>query len=111
MQTQPVHEHINAMGKRLQNGLAQVFSEAGIPCLISSMPAIFSITFGIDKNDDARDWGKADSKLYKKLAANVLEQGVLIDEDPREPFCLCYSHTEQDIDYTIEAFRKAVKAL
>ncbi len=111
MQTQPVHEHINAMGKRLQNGLAQVFSGAGIPCLISSIPAIFSITFGIDKNDDARDWGKADSKLYKKLAANVLEQGVLIDEDPREPFCLCYSHTEQDIDYTIEAFRKAVKAL
>ena len=111
MQTQDVHKHIDAMGTRLQKGLAQVFSEAGIPCLISSLPSIFSLTFCLEKNEDARDWGKADSGLYKKLAAKVFEKGVLIDEDPREPFCLCYSHSEADIDFTIEAFRQAVKEL
>ncbi len=111
MQRENVHGHINAMGTRLQQGLAKVFADAGLKCLISSMPAIFSVTFGIDKNDDARDWGKADSATYAKLARSVLEQGILIDEDPREPFCLSYSHTEADIDYTIEAFRKAVNQL
>ena len=82
-----------------------------INAVVSSIPSIFSVTFGLEKNEDARDWGKADSGLYKKLAAKVFEKGVLIDEDPREPFCLCYSHSEADIDFTIEAFRQAVKEL
>lgn len=111
MSTQDVHEYIEMLGIRLQNGLKAIFKKAGIPCLISSMPAIFSVSFGIDSNLDAREWGKADTELYKRFSAKAFENGILIDEDPREPFCLSYSHTEKDIDDTLEVFEKIVSTL
>ena len=111
MSTQDVHEYIEMLGIRLQNGLKAIFKKAGIPCLISSMPAIFSVSFGIDSNLDAREWGKADTELYKRFSAKAFENGILIDEDPREPFCLSYSHTEKDIDDTLEVFEKIVNTL
>lgn len=111
MSSENVHGHIEAMGTRLQKGLKEIFEKAGIPCLISSMPAIFSVSFGLESNLDAREWGKADTGLYKKIAARALEEGILIDEDPREPFCLSYSHTEKDIDNTLEIFDKIVRTL
>ena len=32
------------------------------------------------------------------------------DHDPREPWFLCYSHGDTEIDRTLETFREAVKA-
>ena len=111
MSTQNVHGYIDAMGSRLQNGLRAIFKKAGIPCLLSSMPAIFSVSFGIESNLDAREWAKADASIYKKIAARAFEKGILIDEDPREPFCMSYSHTEKDIDDTLEIFDEIVRTL
>lgn len=75
------------------------------------MPAIFSVSFGIESNLDAREWAKADASIYKKIAARAFEKGILIDEDPREPFCMSYSHTEKDIDDTLEIFDEIVRTL
>ncbi len=111
MRTQNVHGHIDAMGTRLQQGLDRVFKAAGINCMLSSIPSIFSMSFDIDVNHDARDWSRANAKLYKHIAEELFDMGILIDEDPREPFCLSYSHTEADIDFTIDAVEKAVKKL
>ncbi len=111
MKREPVHTHIDKMGTLLIQGLQGVFDKAGINCVFSSIPSIFSMSFDLEINDDARSWGKANGALYKKLAEDVLEMGILIDEDPREPFCVCYSHTESDIQKTVEAFAKAVKNL
>jgi len=35
---------------------------------------------------------------------------VMPDHDAREPWFLCYSHSDKDIDDTLTAFRDAVKA-
>lgn len=111
MRDEPVHEQIDRQGKRLMAGLGAAFQAAGIPCLISSIPSIFSVSLGITENKDAREWSKADMGRYKKMAEMAFEQGVLIDEDPREPFCLCYSHTDEDIDRTIEILSGIIKQL
>ncbi len=111
MRGRDVHGHIDRMGTRLQNGLDKIFKQAGISCMISSIPSIFSISFNLKENKDARDWSRADMGMYRRIAEKAFEMGVLIDEDPREPFCLSYSHTEADIDATLEVFSNAVKEL
>ena len=98
---QPVIETTRRLGTRLQDGLRNIFDEAGIPALISAHPAIFTLSFGVDQVRDARDWGKSNTLYYRKMMAGLLAHGVLIDENPREPFCLCYSHTEEDIERTL----------
>ncbi|MDR3295907.1 MAG: aspartate aminotransferase family protein, partial [Clostridiales Family XIII bacterium] len=109
MATEDVHGHIDKMGKKLQDGLTHIFRAAKIDCLISPIPGIFSVSFGISQNRDAREWGKADEAYYRKLAAKAFAQGILLDEDPREPWCLSYSHTEADIDETLKIIEKIVK--
>ena len=111
MSAEKVHEKIEKLGSRLQRGFEDIFERVGIPCMVSSMPAIFSVSFGIQSNLDAREWGKADGDLYKKIAARAFERGILIDEDPREPFCLSYSHSEKDIDDTLEIFQEIVREI
>jgi glutamate-1-semialdehyde 2,1-aminomutase len=111
MKNEDVHGHIDALGAMLRKGIAECFKEAGVQCLISSIPSIFSVSLGLEKNREARDWAKADSGLYKRFAAKLLERGVLLDEDPREPWCTSYSHTESDIDFTLTAVREALKEI
>jgi len=39
----------------------------------------------------------------------LIERGVMPDSDGREPWFLCYSHSEEDIAETLAAFEEAVK--
>lgn len=111
LQEQPVFEHINRLGKRLQAGLKDIFAEAGLPVLISPHPGIFTISVGVESTSDARDWAASDSVFYKKMVDQVLARGILIDEDPREPWCLCYSHSGNDVDQTLEIVNQVVRGL
>ena len=106
---QPVIETISRLGKRLQDGLKEIFDQADIPVLISPHPAIFTLSFGVEQVRDARDWGKSNSFYYHKLMKGLLSRGILIDEDSREPWCLCYSHREEDIDHTLSIVNDVVR--
>ena len=109
LKNQPVHEKLFKLGKRLQAGLLQIFGQAGIPVLLSQLPPIFTVSFGIEQLRDARDWSKSNKKYYHLVMEELLARGILIDEDPREPWCTCYSHSEQDIDRTLNIVEDVVK--
>ncbi len=109
IQREDVHGHLNKVGSKLQTGLQNIFDEAKIPVFISRHPSIFSVSIGIEENWDARDWGESDKTMYKKISEEALSRGVFLDEDPREPLCVSYSHTENDIDMTLEIMKEVVR--
>jgi glutamate-1-semialdehyde aminotransferase len=41
--------------------------------------------------------------------AALYERGVMPDYDAREPWFLCYSHSEADIDETLNAMEDAMR--
>ena len=75
---------------------------------ILGFPMAFAI--GTDKVTCQRDWNETEKELYLDIIDALIERGVMPDHDAREPWFLCYSHSEQDIDETLTAFREAVKA-
>ncbi|PWH13221.1 MAG: aspartate aminotransferase family protein [Anaerolineae bacterium] len=109
MQREPVFETIHARGTRLMNGLKEIFDENGIQAVVSGYPAMFSFAVGIDSMTCQRDWAESDRALYLRWAEAAMERGVMPDYDPREPWFLCYSHTEADIDRTLEVYADVVK--
>lgn len=111
LNSQPILETISERGRRLQAGLRELFQKAGIPVVISQHPAIFSISLGVQQVINARDWARSDRARYQQLAAALLKRGILVDEDSREPWCLCYSHSEADIAITLEAVEDALREL
>ncbi len=111
LQREPVLKTIEKRGRRLMDGISQIFTEESIPHCMNGYPAMFSYAVGVEKITDQRSWEASEKEYYLALAEALMEHGVMPEHDPREPWFLCYSHGEKDIDDTLTAFRAAVKTV
>jgi glutamate-1-semialdehyde 2,1-aminomutase len=109
MQEKPILKTIEKRGKRLMDGLKEIFEDNDIPVVFSGYPAMFSFAFGVDKVTCQRDWAGSDETFYLQLTEKAIERGVMPDHDAREPWFLCYSHGEADIDETLNVYAEIVK--
>jgi glutamate-1-semialdehyde 2,1-aminomutase len=111
LQREPVLKTIETRGKRLMEGIHKIFYEAGIPVCMNGYPAMFSFAIGVEKVTDQRTWNESEKEYYLALIEAMIARGVMPDHDPREPWFLCYSHSEADIDTTLSVVRESVKAV
>lgn len=111
LQERPVLKTIAKRGTKLMDGLRDIFAENNIPAVFNGYPSMFAFALGVDSVTCQRDWSLSDENLYLRLVGLGIERGVLPDYDPREPWFLCYSHSEADIDETLNIFADIVKQL
>ncbi len=111
LQREPVLKTIEMRGKRLMDGIRSIFTEAGIPVCMNGYPAMFSFAIGVEKVSDQRSWNESEKEYYLALIEAMIARGVMPDHDPREPWFLCYSHSETDIDTTLNVVRDSVKTV
>jgi glutamate-1-semialdehyde aminotransferase len=78
---------------------------------MNGYPAMFSFAVGVEKVTDQRSWNKSEKEYYLALVEAMIDHGVMPDHDPREPWFLCYSHSDSDIDTTLTVVREAVKTV
>lgn len=109
LKSQPVLKTIQKRGQRLMDGLKEIFEENDIPVAITGYPAMFSFSIGTDAITCQRDWAKTDHEMYLTLVEKAIEKGVMPDHDAREPWFLCYSHSDADIDETLNVYADVVK--
>jgi glutamate-1-semialdehyde aminotransferase len=72
---------------------------------------MFSFAVGIEKPTCQREWSQSDQDYYLRLVDAAMERGVMPDHDAREPWFLCYSHSDADIDETLTVFADIVKTV
>ncbi len=96
-------------GERLMDGLRDILTENSIPFVMSGYPAMFSFALGVESVTCQRDWSVSDQEFYLKLTEMAIERGVMPDHDAREPWFLCYSHSDADIDETLNVYADVVK--
>jgi glutamate-1-semialdehyde 2,1-aminomutase len=111
LQSQPILETIARRGQRLMDGLKKVFEAAGMPATFRGHPSMFSFSFGAETATCQREWDRSDKQLYLRLVEAAVERGVMPDHDPREPWFLCYAHSEADIDETLNVMADAVRTV
>ncbi len=109
LKERPILETIQKRGSRLKDGLKDIFEENGLPIAMNGYPAMFSFAIGIEQVTCQRDWDQSDKDLYIKLQEMAMERGVMADHDAREPWFLCYEHSEADIDDTLSVYAEIVK--
>lgn len=110
LKEKPILKTIAERGARLMAGIDQILTEEGLVHCVNGYPAMFTYAIGVEKVTSQRTWNQSDHDLYIKIIDALMERGVMPDRDAREPWFLCYSHTDQDIDETLTVFRDAVKA-
>ncbi|MEW6030562.1 MAG: guanitoxin biosynthesis PLP-dependent transaminase GntE [Chloroflexota bacterium] len=111
LQTKPILKSIEGRGKRLMDGLKEIFEDNDIPAVFSGYPAMFSFAIGVDKVTCQRDWSQSDQVMYEALIEKAISRGVMPDYDAREPWFLCYSHSDADIDETLNVYAEIVKSV
>jgi glutamate-1-semialdehyde 2,1-aminomutase len=109
LETQPILETIKKRGEVLMTGIGEILTEAGIPHAITGVPAMFGIVLGVEQEPrDFRDYFKGDGELFEKIAIELIHRGVQPDSDAREPWFLCYSLSEEDVNETLNVFNDSV---
>jgi len=111
IQNQPILETIARRGRRLMDGIKTIFDNAGIPVCMSGHPAMFSFAVGVERVTCQREWDKSDQGYYLRLVEAAIERGIMPDHDPREPWYLCYSHSDADIDGTLNVMAEVVRTV
>lgn len=112
LEKQPILETIGRRGQRLMAGMAQVMSAVGLPHAFMGPPQMFGFVLGIDRAPtNYRDALDTDMKLYEAIMMEMIQRGAMPEPDNREPWFLCYDHTDEIIDETLNIFEDAVKAV
>jgi glutamate-1-semialdehyde 2,1-aminomutase len=109
LKSKPILKTIEKRGQRLMEGLKEIFDENDIPSVFTGYPAMFSFSLNTDSVTCQRDWAKSDHELYIQLADKAIARGVMPDRDAREPWFLCYEHSDADIDETLNIYAEAAK--
>jgi glutamate-1-semialdehyde 2,1-aminomutase len=112
LEKEPIIKSINKRGKRLMDGIGEIFTKAGIPHYMTGLPPMFSFILGVDEEPtEFREYCQGDDALYERLSFALIDRGVMPDCDGREPWFLCYAHDDDIVAETLTAFEDAVKAV
>ena len=104
------YDRLERLASRLEDGLRRVARDAKIPhCLqrVGSMLTLFFADGPVRNYDDAR---RSDLPLFGRFFWELLARGVYFPCSQFEAAFLSASHTEDDIDQTVEAAGDALKA-
>ncbi len=111
IENEPIIDTINQRGQKLMDGIDAILTQADIPHYMTGVPTMFGYILGTDqKPTDFRGYMGGDGALYETIGEGLIERGVLPESDGREPWFMCYSHSEQDVADSLTAFEEAVKA-
>jgi glutamate-1-semialdehyde 2,1-aminomutase len=103
-------ETINTTGERIMAVLAEVFAKAGVPCSFAGPPAMFGVHFSETVPTNYRDWRVTDSALYQRFAFGLIERGVMLEPDSREPWFICEAHQTLDLQWLSQVATDAMQA-
>jgi glutamate-1-semialdehyde 2,1-aminomutase len=87
---------VNKAGQLTMDVLGRVFTKAGLQHKFAGPPAMFGIHFTETIPTNYRDWKATDSVLYEKFAWGLIENGIMLEPDSREPWFICESHINMD---------------
>lgn len=104
-----VLQNLAKRGMRLKNGIDEILTDADIPHQMCGHPNIQGFLITDRKVEEVRDLAYSDDDMYETIMNNMYNRGVWVENDPREPWFLCESHTDSIIDKTLNIFEESVK--
>jgi len=100
---------IDRVGQQLMDMLGRVFEEAGVENHFAGPPAMFGMHFGPNVPTNYRHWRTTRSGLYQCFAWQLIDLGVMLEPDCREPWFICESHQDVDLAWLEDTCRIAMK--
>jgi glutamate-1-semialdehyde 2,1-aminomutase len=90
---------VDRVGAAIREVLGRVFTTAGVQHCLAGPAAMFGIHFGPSVPSNYRDWKATNSDLYTAFAWNLIDHGVMLEPDSREPWFICEAHQDVDLGW------------
>ena len=100
---------LESIGSRLESGLAQAASAMDVAAQVQRVGSMISVFFNERPVIDFDDAGRSDKALFGRVFHSMLNRGFYLPPSALESWFLTASHTESDIDRTVEAFAASLK--
>jgi glutamate-1-semialdehyde 2,1-aminomutase len=102
-------EVVAERGRALQAVISEILERTRLPFIISGHPSMFTFWFTQEPPREYRDWLNTDHSLYEKIAAGLIERGVMPEPESREPWFISAAHSYQDIAETATALEDTLR--
>lgn len=104
-----IYQRLDALGARIEEGMSGLLKQAGIRGVVSRQGSAFSIYF---MDHEPLDWHDVaahhDFAFDEALRRALIERGVYVFPQATKQWSISASHTEADIEATLDAFKQAL---
>ena len=110
LETGQVHAHTFRLGDRLRTGLQEIGDQAGVPAVAAGFGSVYVLYFleGPVKSYD--DLLRNDAALFVRYRQELMQRGIFELPINLKRSHVSYSHTDADVDRTLEAAEDALAA-
>jgi glutamate-1-semialdehyde 2,1-aminomutase len=111
LETGEVHRHIYRLGGKMRDGLAEIVKRRGYPCTVAGFGSVYTLYFmagrAIVNFDDLLANDKA---LYIRYRQELMRRGVFEIPMNLKRNHLSYSHTDEDVEFSLAAAEESLQA-
>jgi glutamate-1-semialdehyde 2,1-aminomutase len=111
LEREPVHEHVFRLGERMRCGLRSIAADAGIPAVVSGFGSVFALLFMDGPLRSYEDVLRNNAALQVAFRRELLAHGVFEIPENLGRSHLLYSHSDEDIDLSLEAAAASLTAV
>jgi glutamate-1-semialdehyde 2,1-aminomutase len=105
------YEKLEALGARLEAGLAEAAKEAGVPLTVNRVGSMLTVFFTARPVVDYRSAKDSDRERFAAFFRALLDRGVYFPPSPFEAAFISTAHSDKDIRQTVRAARQAFRIL
>ena len=106
-----LYDRLERLGKRLETGFKTVSAEAGTACAVGRVGSMVTPFIGIDEAHSFDEVKLADRERFGRIHAAWLDDGVLWPPSQFETAFLSTTHSDEDVDRTVESFARSLASV
>ncbi|WP_347491072.1 glutamate-1-semialdehyde 2,1-aminomutase [Desulfoscipio sp. XC116] len=106
-----VYDTLERKSARLDRGLRQAAADAGLELTFNRVGSMLCTFFTNEPVTDFDSASQSDTKQFAEFFAGMLQKGVYLAPSQFEAAFMSLAHTDEQIDYTIEAARAVFKEI
>ncbi|HEV3238074.1 MAG TPA: glutamate-1-semialdehyde 2,1-aminomutase [Gemmataceae bacterium] len=104
----PPYDRLEQLGKKLQNGLHDLATKAGIPHQVQRAGSMWTLFFTADPVIDYDSAKKCDTSRFARFFWAMMDRGVYLPCSQFEAAFISIMHTEKHIDETLMAAKESL---
>lgn len=104
------YARLEALSKRLADGLAEAARAADVPLRINRVGSMLTPFFTADPVEDFVSAKRQDERAFRVFHQAMLAAGIYAPPSAYEAWFVSLAHTEAEIDRTVEAAERALRA-